>query len=202
MKRVFCIVIAVGACSKHAANAPSADTLRVPGTANVYLAGQPDGSKCCSGDSAPAQSPVKAKVALAAGKTLTFSVTGGVLHMPGKPDATPDGSEVASSPATNGISAATLPFNALVGVFTGATAQATPPANIDFTKPDPGTSFTKLSPQLGQVFFIGDGLTGKGTGQAQEFVVPEGATALYLGASDSYGWANNVGELSVTIQVR
>jgi Ca2+-binding RTX toxin-like protein len=47
-----------------------------------------------------------------------------------------------------------------------------------------GTSFSSLSPQLGQVFFIGDGLTGNGTGSRQSFIAPLGATRLYLGIPD------------------
>ena len=42
-----------------------------------------------------------------------------------------------------------------------------------------------MSPLIDQVFFIGDGLTGDGTGVSQHFNVPAGASLLYLGISDS-----------------
>jgi hypothetical protein len=62
-----------------------------------------------------------------------------------------------------------------------------------------------LSPLLDQVFFIGDGLTGDGTGTVQDFYVPTGATELYLGISDACGYnggpscyGDNVGTFDVT----
>jgi hypothetical protein len=47
------------------------------------------------------------------------------------------------------------------------------------------TDFTVLQPLIGQVFFVGDGLTGTGTGSHQLFLVPPTATHLYLGYVDS-----------------
>jgi hypothetical protein len=47
-----------------------------------------------------------------------------------------------------------------------------------------GTGFSTLSPLLDQAFFIGDGLTGNGTGSTQEFFVLTGAMELVLGISD------------------
>ncbi len=49
------------------------------------------------------------------------------------------------------------------------------------------------------MFFIGDGRTGTGAGAAQSFVVPAGATRLFLGVSDGFGWFNNSGSFAVTI---
>ncbi len=34
---------------------------------------------------------------------------------------------------------------------------------------------------------------------AQSFTAPGGATRLYLGASDGFGWYNNIGAIEVTI---
>lgn len=47
------------------------------------------------------------------------------------------------------------------------------------------TDFEVLQPVIGQVFFVGDGLTGTGTGRRQMFLVPPTATQLYLGYVDS-----------------
>jgi hypothetical protein len=46
------------------------------------------------------------------------------------------------------------------------------------------TSFAQLAPQLNQIFFIGDGLTGSGLGNIQRFLVPNQATRLFLGFAD------------------
>jgi hypothetical protein len=74
------------------------------------------------------------------------------------------------------------------------------PARLDFSD---GLGFASLSPQLGQIFFIGDGRTtlnqGPDAGLAQEFTVPDGATRLFLGSSDGFGWVNNSGDFTVTV---
>jgi hypothetical protein len=57
------------------------------------------------------------------------------------------------------------------------------PASLDFNTI--GTDFPSLSPVLQQLFFIGDGLTGDGTGSVQVFYVPSGAKSLYLGITDA-----------------
>jgi hypothetical protein len=173
----------------------------VPGTSDPYLAGMPNGSTCCSGDTAPAQSPVLVTgIALTPGTTVTFTVSGSVDNAGGTPTLPPDGGGVITTAANNGISGATWPINALVGVFldnnlptaTGA------PANLDFSS-GAGIGFATLSPALKQTFFIGDARTGTGSGATQTFVVPAGATRLYLGTSDGFGWFNNTGAFTVTV---
>ena len=77
----------------------------------------------------------------------------------------------------------------LSGVFTqGNIPQAPAPAILNFSSSfggSPiGTSFSQLSPLVNQSFYIGDGLTGTGTGTAQSFMVPDGATHFYLGIVD------------------
>lgn len=75
----------------------------------------------------------------------------------------------------------------LVGVFLDDTEPTNPaPGNLDFSDTAIGHSFSSLAPQLRQVFFIGDGLTGTGTGSQQVFVVPPTATRLCLGLPDSH----------------
>jgi hypothetical protein len=173
----------------------------VPGSANPYLAGLPSGSTCCGGDSAPSQSPVQVTgIALVPGSTLTFVVTGSVNFGPGPSGDPPDGGTLATTPANSGISGASWPANALVGVFLdNSLPTATPaPADLNFSTPG-STSFASLSPALKQAFFIGDGLTGSGTGTVQTFVVPAGATRLFLGTSDGFGWFNNSGSFAVTV---
>ena len=174
----------------------------VPGSSNPYLAGMPNGSTCCSGDSAPGQSPVLVTtVVVSPGSSLTFTVTGSVSFAGGTPSDPPDGGFTFSTVSSNGISGATWPVDALVGVFLDASQPdlSAAPAALDFSGTGIGTSFTTLSPALKQAFFIGDGLTGTGTGSQQTFIVPAGATRLFLGTSDGVGWFNNTGSFAVTI---
>ncbi|MCX7431620.1 MAG: hypothetical protein NTY17_11565 [Planctomycetia bacterium] len=73
----------------------------------------------------------------------------------------------------------------LAGVFLTDNAPTAPaPASLDFSSTALGTSFSELSPLLQQTFYIGDGLTGEGTGSVQTFWVPDGATRLFLGIVD------------------
>ena len=91
------------------------------------------------------------------------------------------------------LSGITMPHEgALVGVFgNGSTPTGTAPATLNFISL--GTSFQSISPQLDQLFVIGDGLTGNGMGNVQSFYAPVGATMLYLGIADSPTLAGNPG---------
>ena len=48
------------------------------------------------------------------------------------------------------------------------------------------------------VFFIGDGLRADGV-TLQDFIVPAGATRLYIGVMDGQQWSDNSGSLSTTV---
>ena len=97
----------------------------------------------------------------------------------------------------------------LAGVFlTDDEPTASAPASLDFSSTALGRSFSELSPLLQQTFYIGDGLTGDGTGSAQTFWVPDGATRLFLGIVDGAYFVggpdyydNNAGAFSATFQV-
>jgi hypothetical protein len=98
----------------------------------------------------------------------------------------------------------------LVGVFLDASEPSGPgPAVLKYNYGTPGslsTSDATFSPELDQVFFIGDGLTGTGTGPEQTFDVPSGADRLYLGFADSFDsvpsyYADNVGSLTATFSI-
>jgi PEP-CTERM motif len=175
-------------------------SILVPGTANPYLSGQPSGTLCCDGDSAPAESPVLALSGSLGGDTLTFAATGGVSFGPGPVAPSPDGwpGDVFTMVADygTGISGPMgVQVSGLVGVFIGSSVPSGPaPAQLN-----DGMSFTSLAPGLDQIFWIGDGLTGTGTGSVQSFLAPSGATRLYLGVVDGFGWYNNPGVIDVTI---
>ena len=143
----------------------------VPSTADVWLAGQPDGTMLMGGpspvgapDVAPTNSPIE--VSVIAGSTLTFSVTGttsnaSTLCFASSPDGggcLPD----ITMAATNGLGSLESPGDALIAVFLDASVPSgTAPAGLTLSTANDG--FATLSPLLRQVFFIGDGLTGTGT---------------------------------------
>lgn len=201
---------AMGLLLSGAALAAQADvTVTVPGHANPNTAGRAPGYACCSGDTVEAQGAVLVPgLALSAGQALIFAVSGQVSYGGGStPGNNPDGSAYTGIPSDygNGITAPSgvNRIDALVGVFlTDAepTAGATPTA-LSFVS---GLDFLSVTPLIGQIFFIGNGLTGDTAandhgGLVQQFVVPTGATRLYLGTSDGYGWYNNSGAFQVSI---
>ena len=186
----------------------------VPGNANPYLAGMPNGSACCAPDAtppdtAPADSPVQVGISLTPGTVLTFSVNGSVSFMGGTPTDSPDGGVfntigtfgLDGTPSSNNIAGMLAPQDALVGLFLDDSIPTSSgaPTRLDFSSSGLGTSFATLSPALKQPFFIGDGMTGTGTGAIQQFVVPAGATRLFLGVVDGVGWHNNTGVLNVVV---
>lgn len=163
----------------------------------------------------PKQSPSTVGLALADGAVLTFdSIDGLANHDPNDTSYQPDGnlndighnnltpSDSNSKGATyyneNGIADVRAPINALVGVFLTdeAADPATTPANLDFSSTD-SRNFQKLEPKVAQIFFIGDGLDANG--KQQSFVVPKGATRLFLATWDFYEWNNNAGTRTVKV---
>ena len=99
-----------------------------------------------------------------------------------------------------GISGIIHPDNGmfLVGVFLTDDPPTDPaPERLSFNNQT--ENFEELAPVIAQTFFVGDG-------QGKQFVVPQGATRLFLGFADAYlyvgepGWyGNNSGQLAVTV---
>jgi hypothetical protein len=98
----------------------------------------------------------------------------------------------------HGIANVVAPIDALIGVFLGPDQpdSSAAPEALDFSTPAL-RDFASLSPLLKQPFFIGDGRRNDFT-TLQVFIVPAGATRLFLGTMDGYDWVNNVGSLDVT----
>jgi len=167
------------------------DPIKILGTANIFSAGNNatnlnawiNSSNAGLGTSAPFID----LGGTGSGRTLVFnSVTGEVNIGGGKGLNGPDGfaSPTPSPwPAQGGVSGILVDQGAaLLGVFTGDTVPSSgAPDPLDFTG---NTNFATLSPVLNQLFFIGDGLTGTGTGERQLFLIPDNATRLYLGIAD------------------
>ncbi len=84
------------------------------------------------------------------------------------------------------------PQGSLAGVFLDDSNpnEQSPLATLDFWSV--GTrDFVSLSPALSQVFFIGDGVNN--LGDFQEFIAPSGATRLFLGIPDGFGFFGSPG---------
>jgi len=205
------IVIATMVMGISASTAHADQTVVVGAQTDIWLAGQPAASSVTGffgTDTAPANSPVAVNVA--GGTIVTFSI---LAFSPTSVDTScfdttadagacyPD--EFTFSPGpTNGISLANLPAGALVGVFVAAGGPSgAAPSTLNFTGAGGiGTAFATLSPELDQLFFIGDGLTGTGTGSTQQFIAPSGAGTLYLAVSDSVGASTgNLGSITADV---
>lgn len=193
----------------------SARSIVVPATSNIFGAGHaipPD-----PGSFGPGTLPPVIHLPHAPLRTITFdSVTGLVspkvsLNWWNGPDGGPYATGDTDILSHNGISGiihdhATM---FMVGVFTDATIPADPaPPRLNVTTSHTDTRFTPL---LFQTFFIGDGLTGTGSGSLQVFEVPAAATRLYLGFADAYGfgdptdlpgsYGDNAGEVTVVYTI-
>jgi hypothetical protein len=196
--------------SALASTAFAADTV-VSGSANPNLAGRPTNSTCCNGDAVPGQAPPLVMGQVFGGcDELEFNVTGKVSFLGG--DVTgnnPDGDTLYDMVNYgDGISAPKqVKTNALVGVFLDENSPTgkTTPAQLDFSS---GLAFFSLGPELGQIFFIGDGRTSDSAAFAgsslpripstiQRFLVPPGTKRLFLGTVDGEGWFNNSGAFTV-----
>lgn len=191
-----------------AASKSKAVNLTVAGTDAIYLAGRievkipPSAAENpafplirCGGDLTETW-PVSRSVT--PGQTFTIKATGsvnfsGINELVVGPDGVPESNSKIDG--LEGISGYNGPNGALVGVFLGARNLKNQPAPdpLDFTNAGIGVEFVWLAPKLGQVFFIGDGLAGTGSGSAQVFVVPGGATRLFLGIADGADFAGAPG---------
>ena len=187
--------------SAHALAVPArAATVIVAGTTDIFLASQPSGngvSGFFGSDTAPANSPVQ--LGVVAGATVSFSASGSA-SVDASCFAGPDGgcyddeSGFSPAPASNTYKG---PATALIGVFLDNSVidVASGIASLDYTDPS-NRNLASYAPSLGQIFFIGDGLTDASL--VQGYLAPTGATRLFLAVADSFGSSTgNVGAFSV-----
>ncbi|MCW6508809.1 hypothetical protein [Lichenifustis flavocetrariae] len=187
----FSLASAVGLTASLLLGMPSAGAAVISLTAinaqsDIYQAGGADGS----GGVAPTILDVTglASVSFSIPSSITVALNSGGNYN----DADGVGSADSDSynSGANHIAGLTAPNDGfLAGVFLGSTISSTTPSALTFTS----TNFTSLAPELQQAFFIGDGLTGDGTGAVQTFYVPTGATRLVLGISDACGYHGSPG---------
>ena len=186
---------------------PDTHSVKVPATADLYLAGADADATALISD--PGTAPVKVEVD-GAGKVTFEKVEGKVGACDGCVLESPDGGE--QSFAATGVSA----FNGiagvahanrtlfLVGVFVGDDQPTQPDdAVVDLTD---ANSQQRQTPDLGEPFFIGNGKTSAGS--TQEVKVPSHAKTLYIGFADAYGfvgtpgaYGDNQGSVSLDVKV-
>lgn len=177
------------------------ESIVIPGTANIFGAGRklppdPGGGGAGTlppGWRLPGGSARVVKFPSATGAVnpwVTYDITNG-----------PDGDKTHSTDVESfrGISGIVHRRNGsfLVGVFlTNAPPTNPAPPRLNVTKPSPTDL---IAPQIGQVFFIGDG-------KDYRYTVPPEATRLFLGTADARLWrgppgyyGNNSGEFMATI---
>ena len=190
----------------------SAATISFPvsGSANIFGAGQstPPAPGGGGGGLPPALNGFSARP----DRLITFSMVSGTVSLTPGVSNGPDGNasfptDISSFGGLSGIQSDSSGF--LAGVFLGPAMPSDPALpTLDFRSSALGTSFLTLAPQLGQVFFVGDGLTGTGSGSVQQFFAPPTATRLYLGFADALDYEglpgqyqDNLGTLNVTVQI-
>ncbi len=193
-----------------AASAQAVD-LSVSGSANIYGAGHTT-APAPAGGGAGVLPPSYSFSSANGSEVLTFSSITGTVNADWTKFASngPDGRGDSSTDtsAYGGISGIKQLNGTmfLVGVFLSNAEPTDPaPAQLDFTN---SMNATDIYPQLAQTFFVGDGLTGLGTGQIQKFHLPAGATRLFLGFSDAWagqglpGWYDdNAGVLTTSFTI-
>jgi Flp pilus assembly protein TadG len=152
-------------------------------------------------------SPIKAgTITVTPGSTITFDgINGGANNFASTTLYGGDGNLgwncSNSAGAENGIADVTAPINSVIGIFLNNSApntQGLAPSALDFST-TASRDFDTLRPALRQPFFIGDGR--RDSGEVQRFVVPAGATRLYVGTMDAYEWSNNTGGFYVRAHV-
>ncbi|MGH7243920.1 MAG: PEP-CTERM sorting domain-containing protein [Phycisphaerales bacterium] len=203
--KVCCGVLLTAGLAAILSQSTLAAAVNVPGTSNLWLAGMPDGTDAGDNDFAPGQSPVLVDLAQFGGAlTLRFAASGFVTNGGGGTLFGPRGDTAQISEhvagAQFGKSGLLAPLNGLIAVFlddSDPTLGGTP-ADLDFTSAL-SRDFASLSPLLKQTFYIGDGMDS--LSQVQDFIIPAGATRLYLGTMDGFEWNNNEGSFDVTISV-
>jgi hypothetical protein len=191
--------------------APSTVAINANARANPWLAGMPSGTTANDYDSAPNDAPSQVSgIPITPGDKLNFSFNGGVSYLPGTSASGPDGNlgfilynhiyTGFSGGREHGKSNLTAPITSVIGIFlndANPTTQGSPPPDLDFTSAA-SRDFASLSPQLRQPFFIGDGLRADGTTR-QDFIIPAGATRLYIGVMDGQQWSDNTGSFTTNV---
>jgi hypothetical protein len=210
MRALWCLVISSTALLMLAAPAAIAvdlGTVPVSGTANLWGAGHdvpPD-----PGSTGGGSLPHAVSLMPGSQRTVRFSGATGTVDYGGCcAPSLPDGEPIAlfATAIYGGIAGPEINrAHHLAGVFL-TDAEPVDPAPTPLFIDD--VSFGGVTPQVGQIFFVGDGLTGEGTGATQSFQVPDSATRLFLGYMDCFfpctvpgGYSDNSGVVSIDVEL-
>ncbi len=111
-------------------------------------------------------------------------------------------------PSWDGVSGiTTYSYEFLAGVFLDDAEPSDPaPVDLDFGRNGLTRNSPEVFPDIGQLFFIGDGVTDSGLNQT--FFVPANATRLFLGFIDTASptllpgsYQDNLGSLTTTLEI-
>lgn len=190
-------IAAFGVASAQVTIVPGGSaSFSLPGSVSLYQVFGHSGSVSGAASDAP-----YASFTAGSGKVFTFtSVTGGLNCCSNGADlATPEGGNwlgpASSIGGLNGISDATgntqLPLVAMFGSEADPFGQAAPAALPAWDAGNP----VSQAPALYQVFFVGDGRTGRddASGTLLTFTAPVNATRLYLGFVDAFNFNGTSG---------
>jgi hypothetical protein len=185
----FFVIRALGVGLYAALIASAQVSITVNATMDLYRAGNYD-------DGSDGTAPAIYSFSALPGRTLNFSAVNGTWSCNSSGTLfTADGTSASPCfPTANvvnpvgtfaGYSLTDL-TGGLAAMFLEDTLPTSAPSPLRFYESDSSlggiqTNFASLSPKIGQVFFIGDGLSGTDTGAIQTFHVPATATHLYLG---------------------
>jgi hypothetical protein len=184
-------------------------TLEVPALANVFAAGIEELPHPAGGGGGVFPTCVLipgGATALTIGSASGSASFAGSTDLASGPDGDTTGSyaggAIEAAGVVSGIAASDR-VGYVTGVFLGDAPPSSAPQALDFTA---DVDFSELAPELGQLFFIGDGQAADGT--PQTFAVPEGATRLYLGIADAFAfvgppgyWDDNLGGFTVEVRI-
>jgi hypothetical protein len=119
----------------------------------------------------------------------------GKAIQPGQCQATPN-SPAFPAGSKFGKSDFCMPISSMGGIFLDNSdpSKFSPPSALDYRASGEMNKLT-YSPQLRQTFFIGDGKTD--TGVIQKFIVPTGATRLFVFIGNGWQWNDAQGSLNI-----
>lgn len=102
---------------------------------------------------------------------------------------------------TNGMSNVRAPIGAVMAVFLTdkVPTSGSTPANLDFGTAS-ARDYVSISPNLKQVFFIGDGK--RASGETQSIIVPKDAKRMFVGMMDAWQWNDNSGNFKTKLYTR
>lgn len=188
----------------------SAETVIMPGTADIFSAGHPTVPPLAGGGGTLAPS---FSLPPGTGRILTFSSVTGLIWFEAIYQNGPDGGPLPEGrtdvDSFGGISGMFHPSKVefLAGVFTDD-SEPTDPAPPRRNGLTDSSQIELTDILLNQSFYIGDGLTGTGSGAVQGFHIPDSATRLHFGVLDAFnlqgtpsGYADNGGQFIAQFSV-